>query len=244
MSHPTFENPFDLDSYYTVAREIIERARAIENLDRGDATALEALEVYMTKTRQNWIAVDLKSNESYMETLWNDVLNTRAIGDEQPFDGAGYAAKQLHRAAGLRSAESVMIDLVQESADDFDRNNFVDAEKKFLEAAVLMDMAAYAPRLFCMVYNGVGDFDYGTLSETFAHFRKELRHLAACYLGWMDRVKAHKYPSVNTNVAPEARWMYDFAFSKHNTTESFYLEKLVDLADLNYARITQGAQPL
>lgn len=251
MSDTTINSPFDLNSYCTVAREMIERGRAIENLHRGDATALLDLTDYMAKARESWIAVDLKSNDGYMEDLYYEVLSARAFiedDERQIFDGAGYAAKQLHRAAGLKSAESVMIDLAQESAEDFDGMNFPDAENKLLEAVVLMDMAAYAPRLFCMIYNGAGDFDYSKLLETFARFRKELRHLAACYLAWMDRVEFDNDPeesvAVNYKAVPGKRWQFDLCFHIHNTTESFYLEKLVDLADLNYERLTQGAQPL
>jgi len=242
MSHTTFENPFDLYSYYTVALELINSGIDAENAANANGENLD-LANFIVKARENWITVDLKSNESYMETLWNEVLNTHAIGDEQPFDGAGYAAKQLHRAAGLRSAEDVMIDLAYEESD-FQQISL----HKFLEAVVLMDMAAHAPRLFCMVYDGKAQFDYSVFENTFARFRKALRRLAARYLTQMDYHEFGNDPeecvAVNYKASPANRWQFELNFHIHETTESHYLEKLVKLADLNYARITQGAQPL
>ena len=243
MKNNTFENPFDLDTYCTVALDLINSSIDADNAAIANGENLDLTD-FIVKARENWIAVDLKSNESYMETLWNEVLNTRAVGEEQPFDGAGYAAKLLHRAAGLKSAEDVMIDLAHEESSDFDHIGL----DKLLETMVLMDMAAHAPRVFCMVYGGFGDFDYSVFADTFARFRKELRRLAVRYLTRMDYAQFGNDPeecvAVNYKASPAARWQFELHFHIHETTESFYLEKLVDLADLNYARITQGAQPL
>lgn len=238
-------DPFSLYSYTDSMRESIEQGRQIAKQFGENSPEVVR---FVKQAREQWLSVDLRSNHDYMASLFLDFLNMQSQGG-RVFDGAGFAADQMHHAAGLIGGERVWLDLCDDTeASDFDTT--MQIEFKVVEFAALLDMAAYAPRVFCMIYNGVGDYDYSKFTKTFAEFRKELRHLAACYLNHMDRLTNARHSSLsycavagdmNCNMYEAAK--HELHFIMHETNESHYLGMLVALVDMNYERIIQGAQP-
>lgn len=238
----TDENPFKMDNFLQVTDAFIQAGRVYAR-DFGDNS--EELLTYAAGVRHDFMNVDLVGNNDYLRTLYTDLMRRHNM-----YDGwAAAGADKSHEAAGLLGVPDVWLELMRDyGEDDFDKEQHV--ERFVRRAAILMDLAAYAPRVYCMVHNGVVEFEWSKFVHSFAEFRQSIRYRAAMYLDRMDRKLNRKWSSLGCGFLNydmprmvDNCWQHELYFVSHETTESYYLQKLVDVADLNYARITQGASP-